>query len=225
MGSKVVIAGASRGIGLELAVQYAADDWEVVAGCRDPEGARRWLPPGADLQKLDVTIATSVAALAWHLDDAPLDLLIVNAGLFGPDTQQFAAPGDSEFDQVMHTNVLGPMRLIQAFAPAVALAGGKIVVMTSRMGSISETTGSGGLAYRCSKAAVNMVVKAAANEFGPQGASVIALHPGWVRTDMGGGEAALGVTEAVEQMRALIAGLGADDNGRFFDYAGRHIGW
>lgn len=225
MAPKVVIAGASRGIGLELAVQYAADGWDVVAACRNPEAARHWLPPGVDLQKLDLTIATSVAALAWHLDDAPLDLLIVNAGVYGPDTEHFAAPGNEEFDLVMHTNVLGAARLIQAFAPAVALARGKIVALTSKMGSIGETTGSGALAYRCSKAALNMVVKMAANEYGPQGASVIALHPGWVQTDMGGPDALLGVTEAVEQMRGVIAGLDEGDNGRFYDYSGRHLPW
>lgn len=225
MGQKVLIAGASRGIGLELAVQYAAEGWDVVAACRDPEAARHWLPSGVDLQKLDVTVATSVAALAWHLDDAPLDLLILNAGLYGPDSAQFAAPGNEEFDAVMHTNVLGPARLIQAFASAVALAHGRIVAITSKMGSIAETTGSGALAYRCSKAALNMVLKTAANEYGPQGATLIALHPGWVQTDMGGPDALLGVTEAVEQMRQVIAGLTPGDNGRFYDYTGRHLPW
>lgn len=225
MAHKVLIAGASRGIGLEMAVQYAAEGWEVVAACRAPDAARHWLPPGVDLQKVDVTLAASVAALAWHLDDAPLDLLIVNAGVYGPETPHFAAPGNDEFDAVMHTNVLGAARLIQAFAPAVALAQGRIVALTSKMGSIAETTGSGALAYRCSKAALNMVVKTAANEYGPQGATVIALHPGWVQTDMGGPDALLGVTEAVEQMRGVIAGLSPGDNGRFYDYSGRQLPW
>ncbi|MDP5238642.1 SDR family NAD(P)-dependent oxidoreductase [Uliginosibacterium sp. 31-16] len=225
MSKTVLVAGASRGIGLEFAVQYAAEGWHVVAGCRAPEQARRWTPAGVDLQTLDVTNANSIAALGWHLDDAPLDLLIVNAGVSGPDTGSFAAPGDDAFDTVMHTNVLGPMRLIQAFGTNVARAGGVIAVMSSKMGSIYETTGADALAYRASKAAANMVMKAAANEFGPQGATIVSLHPGWVRTDMGGPNAQVGVSESVEGLRKVIAELSADDNGCFLDYTGRNLSW
>ena len=222
---KVLIAGASRGIGLELAVQYAAEGWDVTAACRDPEQARGWLPAACAVKKLDVTSATSVGALAWELDEAPLDLLICNAGLFGPHSEQFAAPGDDEFNRVMSTNVLGPMRLIQAFGRTVVAAKGVIVVMTSKMGSITETSGSSAVLYRASKAAANMVTKTAAIEYGPQGATVIAMHPGWVRTDMGGANALLGVTESVEQIRATLNKVDADDNGRFIDFSGRGLDW
>ncbi|MBS1209067.1 MAG: short-chain dehydrogenase [Proteobacteria bacterium] len=225
MSKTVLVAGASRGIGLEFAVQYAAEGWHVIAGCRAPEQARRWMPATVDLQKLDLTDANSIAALGWHLDDDPLDLLIACAGVFGPDTGSFAAPGDDAFNSVMHTNVLGPMRLIQAFGTNVARAQGVIAVLSSRMGSIGETSGSDALAYRCSKAAANMVVKAAANEFGPQGATVISLHPGWVRTEMGGPNAQVGVSESVEGLRRVIANLSTDDNGSFLDYTGRNLSW
>lgn len=225
MKKTVLVAGASRGIGLEFAVQYAAEGWQVIAACRTPEEAKGWAPADVDLQALDVTDANSIAALAWHLDDAPLDLLIINAGIFGPDTGSFAAPGDDAFNLVMATNVLGPMRLIQAFGANVARAGGSIAVLSSRMGSIYETAGSDALAYRCSKAAANMVVKAAANEFGPQGAVVVSLHPGWVRTDMGGPNAKIGVTDSVDGLRKVLAGLSHDDNGCFIDYTGRRLNW
>lgn len=225
MSKTVLVAGASRGIGLEFTVQYAAEGWHVIGACRAPEPARRWAPAGVDLQALDVTDANSVAALAWHLDDAPLDLLIINAGVAGPDAGSFAAPGDADFDAVMHTNVLGPMRLIQAFGPNVARADGVIAVISSKMGSIYETTGADALAYRCSKAAANMVMKAAANEFGARGAIVVSLHPGWVRTEMGGPQATVGVSESVEGLRRVIAGLAPDDNGCFFDYSGRALSW
>lgn len=225
MSHTVLIAGASRGIGLEFAVQYAAEGWQVIAGCRDPEQARRWMPAGVDLQALDVTDANSVAALGWHLDDEPLDLLVVNAGVYGPDTGSFAAPGDAAFDTVMHTNVLGPMRMIQTFGSNVAAAHGVIAVLSSKMGSIGEATRTDALAYRCSKAATNMVAKIAANEYGAQGATVIALHPGWVRTEMGGPDATVGVSESVEGLRGVINRLSADDNGRFLDYTGRELDW
>lgn len=225
MSKTVLIAGASRGIGLEFAVQYAAEGWRVIAACRSPEQVRSWLPASVDVQALDVTSPESIAALGWYLDDAPLDLVICNAGVFGPDSGSFAAPGDSAFDEVMHTNVLAPMRLIQVFGSCVASARGVLAVMSSKMGSVTETTGSDAMAYRCSKAAANMVVKAAANEYGPRGACVIALHPGWVRTDMGGDGAPLSVTESVEGLRRVIAGVDERDNGHFIDFNGRHLPW
>lgn len=225
MSKTVLIAGASRGIGLEFAVQYAAEGWRVIACCRSPEQAKGWLPAEVDVQALDVTCPDSIAALGWHLDEEPLDLLICNAGVFGPDTGSFAAPGDAAFDQVMHTNVLGPMRLIQVLGESVARAKGVIAVLSSKMGSVYETTGTDALAYRCSKAAVNMVVKAAANEYGPQGATVLSLHPGWVRTEMGGPNALVSVSESVEGLRKVIEQAGSDDNGHFIDYAGRSLSW
>ncbi|WP_018608491.1 SDR family oxidoreductase [Uliginosibacterium gangwonense] len=225
MGKTVLVAGASRGIGLEFAVQYAADGWNVIAGCRNPEQARSWLPPSVDLQALDVTDSDSIDALLWHLNDKPLDLLIINAGVSGPDALGFVAPEVQAFDQVMHTNVLGPMSLVQAFGSAVAVEQGVIAVLSSRVGSVELADAANMLTYRCSKAALNMVVKTAACEFGPKGAIVVALHPGWVRTDMGGPNAHLGVTEAVEDLREVIGGLSAGSNGCFFDYTGRSVPW
>jgi len=225
MSKTALIAGASRGIGLEFVVQYAAEDWQVVAGCRNPEQAKRWMPAGVDLQPLDVTNANSIAALGWHLDEEPLDLLVVCAGVFGPDSGGFCAPGDAAFDQVMHTNVLGPMRMIQAFGGNVARAGGSIVVLSSQLGSITDTHTKDALAYRSSKAAANMVMRVAANEYGPLGATVVSLHPGWVRTDMGGPQATVGVSESVEGLRNVIAQLKPEDNGSFLDYMGHRLEW
>lgn len=225
MAKTVLVAGASRGIGLEFAVQYAADGWNVIAGCRNPAQARSWLPPSVDLQPLDVTDLASIDALSAHLDATPLDLLIINAGVSGPDAAGFVAPDLSAFDTVMHTNVLGPMRLIEAFGAKVAESGGVVAVMSSKMGSIEHAEAANALAYRCSKAAANMVVKAASCVLSPQGAIVIGLHPGWVRTDMGGPNAHLGVTESVEDLREVLAGLSSGSTGSCFDYTGRMLPW
>ena len=222
----VLIAGASRGLGLEFARQYGIAGWTVVAGARTPAKANELLRvKGVEVLPLDVLSANSIAGAAWHADSEPLDLLIVNAGVLGVRSNGFLAPGDEDFDTVMRTNVLGPMRLIQAFGDSVAAARGTIAVLSSRMGSIAETGSSDSILYRTSKAAANMVVKCASLEYGPKGATVVALHPGWVRTDMGGAGAALEPYDAVAGMRKVIAGLTATDNGGFFDYSGKALPW
>lgn len=222
----VLIAGASRGIGLEFARQYAIQGWKVYAGVRTPAKATELLRvKGAEVIPLDVTSANSIAGAAWHADEDPLDLLIVCAGLYGPNTSSFLAPGDEDFDAVMHTNVLGPMRVIQAFADSVVRKQGKIGVVSSKMGSIANTAGSVGTLYRASKAAANMVVKCAANQYGAQGATVVSLHPGWVRTEMGGPNADIEVYDSVLGMRGVLDRIGPADNGGFFNYDGTPIPW
>jgi NAD(P)-dependent dehydrogenase (short-subunit alcohol dehydrogenase family) len=221
----ILIAGASRGIGLELAVQYAADDGHVVAGCRQPDDARNWLPPSVDIQPLDVTRIESVAALAWHCDDMPLSLMVIAAGVLGPTMEHFLAPGDQDFDTVMRTNVLGAMRLIQAFAPSVARAHGRIVVLSSHLGSLTAIDAATQPLYRASMAAANMVTRMAAAEYGPAGVTVTSIDPGSVRTDMGGPQAELGVAEAVDALRGLIDSLGPAHNGHFIDLDGRPLAW
>lgn len=222
----VLIAGASRGIGLEFARQYAIQGWKVYAGVRNPAKATELMRvKGVEVIPLDVTSANSIAGAAWHADEDPLNLLIVCAGLYGPETSSFLAPGDADFDAVMHTNVLGPMRVIQAFADSVVGTGGKIAVISSIMGSVSSTVSSTGLLYRASKAAANMVAKCAANEFGPRGATVVSVHPGWVKTDMGGPNAQIDAYDSVQGMRALLDRIGPADNGGYFNYDGTPLAW
>jgi NAD(P)-dependent dehydrogenase (short-subunit alcohol dehydrogenase family) len=222
----VLIAGASRGIGLEFARQYAIQGWKVYAGVRSPAKATELMRvKGVEVIPLDVTSANSIAGAAWHADEDPLGLLIVCAGLYGPETRGFLAPGDADFDAVMHTNVLGPMRVIQAFADSVVDTGGKIAVISSMMGSIAGTSSTSGLLYRASKAAANMVAKCAANEYGPRGVTVLSLHPGWVRTQMGGPNAEIEAYDSVTGMRGVIERASPADNGAFFNYDGTPIAW
>jgi len=124
----------------------------------------------------------------------------------------------------MRTNVLGPLRLTLAFAHNVAKARGAMVFLSSRMGSISGMSSSSGIAYRASKAALNAVVKATSLELGKKGVRVMALHPGWVRTDMGGPQAMLTPTESVAGMRHVIENA-SDKHGGFFDNTGATIPW
>jgi NAD(P)-dependent dehydrogenase (short-subunit alcohol dehydrogenase family) len=218
-----LIIGASRGIGRELARQYLADGWRVIATARSSEQCASLAAMGATAWPLDVTNAESIAGLGWNLDDEKLDAAFLVAGLYGPHHDGF--PTADEFDAVMHTNVLAAMRLLPLVAPMVAAAGGKLAVLSSRMGSISERTSADGSLYRASKAALNSVLKDTSLVFGPKGATCVAFHPGWVQTDMGGAGADIAVGESVHGLRTTLARLSAADNGSFLNYDGTPIPW
>lgn len=219
----VLIIGASRGIGQEMVRQYRADGARVIATARKQEDCDALVHMGAEAHQLDVTSADSIAALAWRLDDEQIDSAWLVAGVYGPDHGSF--PTGPEFDSVMHTNVLSAMRLIPVVAPLVANARGKLAVLSSRMGSIGERTGTNGTLYRASKAALNSVLKDAAITYGAQGVTCIAFHPGWVQTDMGGGAAALTPEHSVRDMRATLARSDASANGSFLNHDGTPIAW
>jgi NAD(P)-dependent dehydrogenase (short-subunit alcohol dehydrogenase family) len=178
-----LVIGASRGIGREFVRQLLADGWKVWATARDDASLAQLQQAGAHALKLDVARTESIATLGWQLDGEALDLALFVAGAYGPDHGAESAPAQAAFDQLMHANVLGAMQLIPAVAPMVK-AGGKCMFISSRMGSISEVSASNGWLYRVSKAALNMAVKAASCHY--RHASFAVLHPGWVKTDMGG---------------------------------------
>ena len=224
----VLITGANRGLGLEFTRQYAADGWRVFAACRDPAGARDLAAVEGDVsaETLDVDDGPQVAALANKLSGQPIDVLINNAGIYGPkdvtrDTVDYAAWG-----QVFRTNTMSPLAVSAAFAANVAQGGQKkIITLSSTMGSIAENDSSGDFIYRTAKAAVSAVMKSLAGDLKSEGITVAVLHPGWVRTDMGGPDAAIEAPESVTGMRAVIAGLKESDSGRFLNYDGTKIPW
>lgn len=218
-----LIIGASRGIGRELARQYLADGWRVIATARQPDDCASLASMGAEPHQLDVTNADAIAAIGWKLDDERIDVAILGAGLYGPRHDGF--PTEADFDAVMHTNVLAAMRLLPIIAPLVASTQGKLAVISSLMGSIGLRHSAIGSLYRASKAALNSVLADTALTFGPQGATCVSLHPGWVKTDMGGDGADLAVEDSVAGMRATLASLSAADNGRFLNYDGAPLAW
>jgi NAD(P)-dependent dehydrogenase (short-subunit alcohol dehydrogenase family) len=219
----VLIIGASRGIGLEFVRQYRADGDRVTATARDDAGLARLQALGAATLRLDVADAVSASGLAWPIDGAGFDVVVVNAGVYGPRTQGLQTPTVADFDAVMHTNVLGPMRVLPQLDGALS-AGARIAVISSQMGSIGQRGTNSGWLYRASKSALNSVLKDASLAFEGR-ATCIALHPGWVRTDMGGAGADLDVADAVAGMRRTIAGLGPGDNGSFRNHDGTVIPW
>jgi NAD(P)-dependent dehydrogenase (short-subunit alcohol dehydrogenase family) len=227
--SNVLITGASRGLGLEFARQYAREGWDVIGCCRQPKAARPLADLGADVVKLDVTDARDVTALSKRLAATTIDLFVCNAGLAGARNPVLTGITQADFDTVMRTNVLGPMWLSAALADRIAAGGagggGKIAYLSSRMGSIGAMANAGSALYRASKAALNAIVKAVALELAPRGVVAIALHPGWVRTDMGGAGADLEAEASVTGMRTVIERAAARDSGRFFDYTGKEVPW
>ncbi|GJJ02381.1 short-chain dehydrogenase/reductase [Duganella rhizosphaerae] len=218
-----LIIGASRGIGLELVRQYLADGWRVIATARKAEDIDALAAMGAEAHGLDVTNVEAVAGLGWKLDGEELNVAILNAGVYGPRHDGF--PLQTDFDTVMHTNVLAAMRLLPILAPIVCAVRGKLAVLSSKMGSLSERGNPTGSLYRASKAALNSVLIDTALSFGKQGATCVALHPGWVRTDMGGGDADLPVEESAAGIRATISGLPASEVAVYRNYDGAEIGW
>lgn len=224
----ILITGASRGLGLEFTRQYAADGWRVFAACRDPAGARDLAAVEGDVaaETLDVDDGPQVEALAKKLSGQPIDVLINNAGIYGPQDLTRDNIDYDAWGRVFRTNAMSPLAVSAAFAANVAQGGQKkIVTLSSRMGSIAENDSGGEFIYRSSKAAVNAVMKSLAGDLKAEGITVAVLHPGWVRTDMGGPEAAIEASESVTGMRAVIAGLKESDSGRFFNYEGTKIPW
>jgi NAD(P)-dependent dehydrogenase (short-subunit alcohol dehydrogenase family) len=218
-----LVIGASRGIGHELVQQYLQSGWRVIATARKAADCDALLDIGAESHTLDVTNVEAVAALGWKLDGERLDVAILNAGVYGPRQDGF--PMQTDFDQVMHTNVLAAMRLLPMLGPLVCAARGKLAVLSSRMASLSERGNPSGSLYRASKAALNSVLIDAALTFGSKGATCVALHPGWVRTAMGGAGADLAVEESAAGIRKTLAELPPSEKAQFRNYDGTPIAW
>ena len=227
--ARVLITGANRGIGLALARHYAADGWHVHATCRDPDKAEALGALAGDrlsVHRLDVTDAASVAACAAEIGDVAIDLLINNAGVSGGTATGLADIDYARWAHTIDVNTFGPTRVAQAFVEPLAASERRLLVnISSRLGSMAENTEGGSYVYRSSKAALNAVIRSLAIDLAPRGIVVVALHPGWVATDMGGAEAPIGPDESVAGMRRVIAGLGSADSGRFYAYDGREIPW
>ncbi len=232
MGS-VLVTGSNRGLGLEWVRRYADDGWRVYATCRQPEAAQALTElarscPRISVHRLDVTAPDQIADLAAVLGEAPLDRLINNAGVYferwGRDrlgTIDYAA-----WLETLDVNILGAFRVTEALLPNLKrAAGARVVNISSHMGSIADINVPNDYAYRSSKAALNAASRGLAHELAAFGIGLLILHPGWVRTRMGGEDAPLSAAESVAGMQALVERYTPAMAGRFFRYDGTELPW
>ena len=224
-GETVLVTGANRGIGLEFARQLHEAGATVIGTARKPEKAEELKALGVRVVQLDVTDEASVAALVKELDGLSIDVLMNNAGIF-LEHGDFESADPAAVMKVYDVNVVGPLRVTQALLPNLRSGERKLIMnMSSGLGSIANNTGGGMVAYRASKAALNMQTHTLAADLAKEDFICIAMSPGWVRTDMGGENANLSPAESVSGMLSTLAPLTAKDSGRYLNHDGTELPW
>ena len=222
---RVVVTGANRGLGLEFARQLVARGDSVIATARQAKEVSELRGLGVRVERLDVADAASVSSFAAAITGEPVDVLINNAGM-GGGRRPFEELDWVELGRFFETNSIGPMRVTQALLPNLRLGTRRVVAsLTSRMGSIEDNGSGGAYGYRASKAALNMLNKSLSLDLAHDAFTCVVLHPGWVRTDMGGASATLPPAESIAGMLKVIDGLEPSDTGRFLDWSGETIPW
>lgn len=219
---RIVVTGASRGIGLELVRQFLARGDSVVAAARDPGGAEQLKKLEGDLQLVacDVAIDASAAALGREVT-GPVDVLVNNAGIVGKRASGLVELEMDDLLATYNTNALGALRVTRALVPRLTEGQAKKVLNVSTgMGSIADNSSGGSWGYRLSKAALNMATKNLALELAPAGISCVAVNPGWVQTDMGGKSATMRVEDSAKKLIQIIDGLTPEASGSFLNHDG-----
>lgn len=228
----VLITGANRGLGLEFARQYSADGWRVFACCRNPGEASDLAELSSkysdlvSVHTMEVTEADSVEAVADSLRNQSIDLLISNAGILGSRSWHLGETDYGNWEETLKVNVLGATRVLESFTEHVARSERKqMATISSKLGSIALARATSNLAYRTSKAAVNMTVRCVADALEERGVICVAISPGWVQTDMGTPAADLTPEESVGNMRRLFETLGTGHSGQFLNHDGTDLPW
>lgn len=224
----ILITGANRGIGLEMAKQYSADGWKVIACCRDPAKADelQQLKHVPEILPLDVANTQSIHNLIQRMAKEPIDILMNNAGVWGPKKQDFGDTDAEAMIEVFKVNTLAPLLLAEGLVKNIMAGDLKMIVnIGSMMGSMALNSSGGDYAYRSSKAALNAITKSMAIDLKPQGITVIALHPGWVQSNIGGPNASLTPKESVLTIRKYLSTLKKGDSGNLINLEGNHLAW
>ncbi len=229
---KVLITGASRGIGLEM-VRYGMEQgWDVLACCRNPQQAEKLLSMAqlsngrVSVYLADMSELATLQALAYELRNEAIDMLINNAGVYGSDKNQFGKVDAHDWVQSFKVNSIAPMKMSELFIEQLAMGESKIIAcLSSKMASMDDNSSGGSYIYRSTKAALNSVVKSLSIDLADKAIKCVALHPGWVKTDMGGANGEISARESVSQIFATLQTLTAEDSGRFIDIDGCDIAW
>lgn len=217
----LLITGANRGIGKALVEAYQSAGWTILAACRDPGTA----PNGTRALALEIGDESSIDALVKSLDGEPVDVLWNNAGIYIDKGKSLDENSFADWEQSFRINTAGPVRLASLLRSNVAASSQKTMAFTtSNMGSVANNSG-GSYLYRSSKSALNMAVDCLTKELAPTGVKTVLLHPGWVITDMGGGEADISTTTSANSMKAVVDGLTEAQSGSFLNYDGKPLPW
>ncbi len=230
MKQTVLITGANRGIGFALTEAYLNDGWNVIACCRNPRAANELTSlknnsENLDVKALEVTDYAAVSELAHQLDTDNINLLINNAGYYGPKGFAFGDTDVEEWRKVLEINTIAPMKIVEAFYRQLKKGEGIVANMSSAMGSMGENESGGAYIYRSSKAALNAITKSISKDGEPDKVKAIALHPGWVQTDMGGPNALITTEESAKGLKCLLDNFTSEHNGGFYDCKGRNLAW
>lgn len=229
--SRYIVTGTSRGIGLEFVKQLLAQGHDVVATARDPQAAPvldqlQQANSRLSLLPLDISDESSIAAFAAAASVAPVDVLINNAGIYGPRDANLGSLRTADWAEVMLVDVIAPMMLTQALLPALRKGKDRrIAFLSSMMGSIADNSSGGSYLYRSAKAGLNQAVKSLSVDLANDQFIVLPLHPGWVQTDMGGPNAMIDTRTSVTGLLQRIQGATAADSGKFLNYDGKTIAW
>lgn len=226
----VLITGANRGLGLEFCRHYLRKGWKVIATCRNPNKANSLIDlaesSSLDIHALDVQDEPSILRFAEQLSDHSIDLLINNAGVYGGSPQGIENIEKETWLTTLSVNTIAPFMLTRALLPLLRKGQqSKVAFLTSKMGSMEDNGSGRAYIYRSSKAALNAVIKSFSIDLAAEGIAVVALHPGWVRTDMGGPNGLISVEESINGLANVIDSLNATNSGRFLDYQGNEIPW
>ncbi|WP_096618695.1 SDR family oxidoreductase [Candidatus Enterovibrio altilux] len=227
----LLITGANRGIGLALTQLYLNAGWQVDACCRSPEKASDLNAlttqfKTLNIYDLDITDYTAVNVLSAKLFSRKFNLIISNAGYHGPKSYKFGNVSVSEWRKVLEINTIAPLKIAEAFYSQLLAGTPSIyVALSSKVGSITDNISGGGYIYRSSKAALNAIVKSLSIDLAPQGVISVVLHPGWVKTEMGGPHALISTSTSARGLFDVIATLKQEDSGKFLNYDGQMLPW
>jgi NAD(P)-dependent dehydrogenase (short-subunit alcohol dehydrogenase family) len=228
----ILITGASRGIGLEMVRYGIEQNWRIFACCRHPQHADSLLSLAqlasgrVSVHVADMNELATIQALAYELRGEAIDVLINNAGIYGSDNNRFGRVDVQSWLEAFKVNSIAPLIMAEALIDQLAAGQGRtIACISSKMGSMADNGSGNSYIYRSSKAALNAVVKSMSIDLKPQAIKCVALHPGWVKTDMGGAGAEITPRASVNELFRIILSLTSNDSGRFIDIDGRDIPW